>query len=460
MRSTRPALLALATAVVTVAVPLLAAAPAHAATATVAVTDLDDLDRGETHDPFLTDVTNSTGADQSDERLDVVLSGLPGLTAAQVTLETGPTAPSGAITYTRVTLRAEGNDLVGQAGPAAGQPLPAGQTRRTPLRIGLSADAPLGTLTVTGEAVAARSGVITGSGAATTTVITEPGAPRISVLSPRDSALSVGVNAPTSTGNSPLTGYRATAVGGGRTVSTDSATPSFVIAGLTNGVSYSVTVRARNRAGLGEASPAVSATPTLPPLALTLTGGPVFVRLGSTVTFSGRVTRGTSPLGGARVTLTVRYVDGQVKPLGVATTRTDGGWSLSTRPLYNGTVTAEVLGATVGVPSRVILTYTGLRSTAAGRSLTVDAATTPGFLTGPGRAERVQLLEVDAAGHQRRVLALVNAGQRQRAPGLAQGRNPIRFRVTLTAGAHRLVVKVIGTPVNTGASSRQLLVRV
>jgi len=90
----------------------------------------------------------------------------------------------------------------------------------------------------------------------------------------------------------------------------------------------------------------------------------------------------------------------------------------------------------------------------------VAGSTIPGFITGPNRQERVQLLEVDSHGRQLRVLALVNAGARHSRPGYAQGLNDVRFRVRLSAGTHRLVVRVIGTPVNTGAPSKQLVVRV
>jgi len=433
------------TGLLTAVVPLALSAPAAAASTTVTVSGLVDLARGATIENFQVDVTNA-GTSQTDERLDLVLSGLAGLATRDVTLSARNCTDTGAA-YATLSGSRQGDGLTYRVAPTAGAPLGDGQTRSTCLRLGLADSAPLGTLTVTGQAVSAGSGVILGSGAAAAVVFTTPGAPGRPTLTSRDASLGVSAAPSTTTGNSPIAGYRATAVGGGRT-------------GLTNGVPYSVTVRARNRAGFGPASPAATAVPAVPPLALTLTGGPVFVRLGTTVTFSGRVTRGGVALNAALVTLTVRYSDGADKPLGVATTRSDGGFSLRNRPLYNGTVTAEVMGATVSVPSRVVLTYAALRSRASGRSVTVTASTTPGFVTGPGRAERAQLVEVDTRGRRLRVLSTVNAASRRNAAGQAQGLNDIRFRVTLSPGQHRLVVKVIGTPVNTGAKSRQLLISV
>lgn len=444
------------TGLLTAVVPLALSAPAAAASTTVTVSGLVDLARGATIENFQVDVTNA-GTSQTDERLDLVLSGLAGLATRDVTLSARNCTDTGAA-YATLSGSRQGDGLTYRVAPTAGAPLGDGQTRSTCLRLGLADSAPLGTLTVTGQAVSAGSGVILGSGAAAAVVFTTPGAPGRPTLTSRDASLGVSAAPSTTTGNSPITGYRATAVGGGRTVTADSSMPTLAITGLTNGVPYSVTVRARNRAGFGPASPAATAVPAVPPLALTLTGGPVFVRLGTTVTFSGRVTRGGVALNAALVTLTVRYSDGADKPLGVATTRSDGGFSLRNRPLYNGTVTAEVMGATVSVPSRVVLTYAALRSRASGRSVTVTASTTPGFVTGPGRAERAQLVEVDTRGRRLRVLSTVNAASRRNAAGQAQGLNDIRFRVTLSPGQHRLVVKVIGTPVNTGAKSRQLLI--
>jgi len=196
------------------------------------------------------------------------------------------------------------------------------------------------------------------------------------------------------------------------------------------------------------------------PATLTLRASRTFAPLGRRVTFSGRLTRAGAPVAAERMLLSVRYVDGQVKPLGGAATGTDGSYTLTVKPLYNGTVIATAAGATAAVPSRVIVTYRSVRASASGRTVTVLVQTRPGFATRAGRAERAQLLLVDARGHTLRVLASTKAGSRHGAPGEAQGVNDIRFRVTLPTGSARLVVKVLGTPVNTGASSRAVTVRV
>ncbi len=92
--------------------------------------------------------------------------------------------------------------------------------------------------------------------------------------------------------------------------------------------------------------------------------------------------------------------------------------------------------------------------------MVVDADTRPGFVTGPGRQERVQVRSVDAAGRVLAVLATVNAANRTFPAGEAHGTNAVHAVLALPPGRYRLVVKVIGTPVNTGASSRMMFLQV
>ena len=456
----RPLLAGLAAVLVAPALPLVLALPASAAAPTgVALATPADLQTGVAAEGFTITLTNSSGAAESAERADLVLSGLAGLRAAEVTLDYKTTREGTA--YSPVTERDQADGTVTGA-LGSGTALAPGQAQTYYVRIRLAPGSPRGTLTTTALAVDASAAAkpTDGSASGTSTVYTVPGAPKILAVTSRDGALAVAVSAPADTGGSPLTGYRATATAGSRTVSVDAGTPTLTIPGLTNGVTYSVTVRARSKAGLGAASAAVLGVPQVPPLALTMTGGPTFVRYGSTVTYAGRLTRGGVALAGVRVTVGERYVDGRTVGLGVTLTRVDGSWSLRNKPIYNSTVTAEALGATVGVPRRVILVYTAAAATAGAGTVTVTASTAPGFITGAERAERVQLLELDSRGRVLRVLALVNAAQRHGARGQAHGVNDIRFRAALPTGTHRLVVKVIGTPVNTGAPSHVLTVTV
>jgi len=444
-------------------VPLAARSAAAAGPTTVALTAPADLRAGsQTLEPFTADVHNGSGATQSTERLDVTLSGLSGLVAGDVLLQYETPANSGTYSTVKLTTESDGT-LSGPAGPAGGAPLTDGSDRLTRLRLRVGAGAPTGLLTVTGRAVDASQAQATsyGSGATQTRVYRLPGAPTISAVTPRDASLAVAVSPPTDDGAAPITGYSVTAVpaGSGKPVTATSTSNTLTVSGLVNGTAYTLTAKARNQGGYGAPSGSVTATPVVPPLGLTLSG-PVFVHLGTQVVYAGRLTRGGVPLAGVPVLHTESYVDGRSAGLGATPSRADGSFSFTNRPLYNGTVTASAAGVAVSSPSRVIIAFTGLTTSITGGAVNVAGSTVPGFITGPNRQERVQLLEVDSHGRQLRVLALVNAGARHSRPGYAQGLNDVRFRVRLSAGTHRLVVRVIGTPVNTGAPSKQLVVRV
>ncbi len=213
-------------------------------------------------------------------------------------------------------------------------------------------------------------------------------------------------------------------------------------------------------------APPTPAQPTLPgpAVGLSLVNSKTFISLGQLSTFSGRLTRGGAPAAGQQVQLFERYADGKIVSLGLTTTGPDGSYLLTVRPLYVGDVTAVGLGVTSNtVPSRVTVTY---RSAKASRDrkghLVVKAETRPGFITSSTRQERVQILLVDARGRQIKQLAIVNAAQRRFFAGEAQGTNGISYTSSyvLRRGSYRVVVKVVGTPVNTGASSRASTVTV
>ena len=91
-----------------------------------------------------------------------------------------------------------------------------------------------------------------------------PGAPRNASAAPANGALVVSWAAPVSDGNSPITMYKATAAPGGNTC-TASTQLGCVIAGLTNGTLYTVTVVATNAVGDSPASlPSGAVAPAIP----------------------------------------------------------------------------------------------------------------------------------------------------------------------------------------------------
>jgi subtilisin family serine protease len=85
-----------------------------------------------------------------------------------------------------------------------------------------------------------------------------PGAPRNASAAPANGALVVSWAAPLSDGNSPITMYKATAAPGGN-ICTASTQLGCIIAGLTNGTLYTVTVVATNAVGNSPASASSSA---------------------------------------------------------------------------------------------------------------------------------------------------------------------------------------------------------
>jgi len=93
------------------------------------------------------------------------------------------------------------------------------------------------------------------------TVITAPSAPRGVTAIPGNGLAVVSWTAPLSNGGSPITGYIVTASPGGRQVITTGATTA-TVSGLTNGTSYTFTVRAANASFTSVASaPSAAVTP-------------------------------------------------------------------------------------------------------------------------------------------------------------------------------------------------------
>lgn len=106
-------------------------------------------------------------------------------------------------------------------------------------------------------------------------VATVPGAPTIGTATAGNLSASVTFSPPSSDGGSAITSYRATASPGGLS-NTGSWSP-IVVAGLTQGISYTFTVTATNAVGTGPAS-----APSNPVTAVTVPGAPTIGTLTST----------------------------------------------------------------------------------------------------------------------------------------------------------------------------------
>ena len=292
---------------------------------------------------------------------------------------------------------------------------------------------------------------------------TAPSAPGISRVAPGESELVVTLASPKSSGGASVLGYVVTVVDpAGHSVSASSTSHTVTIGHLVDGVPYKLTAKAYNSVGFGPASATVTGVPVAGPVALTLVSGPTFVPVNTPVSFSGVLTRSGVGVPGQQIFVTETYSDGVNVPLGVVLTSSTGRYDFSTAPIYNGTITFSGLSASASAPSRVILAMSTPRVTAVhGESITVTDYSAPGFVTGVGRIERFQLLQLDGSGHIERVLGIVAAAQRSTQRGFPHGVNVATFHVVLPhAGTFRLAVKALGTPVNTGATSKSIVVKV
>lgn len=100
--------------------------------------------------------------------------------------------------------------------------------------------------------------------------VSAPGAPTNLVATPLDGSASISFTAPVSDGGAAISNYQYSVNGGVWTaVNPASAATTIVITGLTNGVEYSIRVRAVNLRGGGTQSALVTVTPAIPTVATT-----------------------------------------------------------------------------------------------------------------------------------------------------------------------------------------------
>jgi hypothetical protein len=128
---------------------------------------------------------------------------------------------------------------------------------------------------------------------------TEPGAPTLTSAAAGDGAVTLSWTAPVDDGGSPITNYLVEASPTGGYCFVNALTCS--IAGLTNGETYSFSVRASNELGLGPASNVLSATPGVAPSApQTLAASPNLPE-GVGLSWQAPADPGTGPITGYRI---------------------------------------------------------------------------------------------------------------------------------------------------------------
>jgi hypothetical protein len=119
----------------------------------------------------------------------------------------------------------------------------------------------------TGPASAPSNAVVPTSGA------TVPGAPQNVVAGAGNALANVSWDAPASDGGSAITGYTVTSAPGAKTCSWTSGALACTVTGLTNGTSYTFTVKATN--GVGTGPPSAASNPVIP---ATVPGAPLNVQ--------------------------------------------------------------------------------------------------------------------------------------------------------------------------------------
>jgi subtilisin family serine protease len=165
------------------------------------------------------------------------------------------------------------------------------------------------------------------------TPATVPGAPTGLVASAGNGQVALNWLAPASDGGSAISSYTATASPGGATCTTSGL--GCTISGLTNGTSYSVTVRASNAIGSGPASGSVSATPATVPGAPTGLVATALRPSGIRLTWSAPTSNGGSSVTGYQIyRSTVKGAETPHATVGLTTTFTDLATASGVRYYY------------------------------------------------------------------------------------------------------------------------------
>jgi len=183
------------------------------------------------------------------------------------------------------------------------------------------------------------------AGGVAATTATVPGAPTGLHVAAGDGRAYVRWSTP-SNGGSPITAYLVTATSGSHSVTTSTTTNITYVSGLTNGLTYSIHVVARNAVGDGPVSASGSVTPKFV-TAISIATSKPSVSYGTKITVSGHLMR-SNHTGVAGVYVLLYRIPDVGKTAHIATLKTSstGGWSYTYAPPINGRYYARYLGNT------------------------------------------------------------------------------------------------------------------